>query len=101
VADQVRDYLENGNILNSVNFPEVRMDRSEGYRLTVVNNNVPNMVGQISSALASKGLNIIDMLNKSRGELAYTVIDIDKQVDDALINEIAGIEGVLAVRALA
>ena len=101
VADQVRDYLENGNIKNSVNFPEVRMERSEGHRLTVVNTNVPNMVGQISSALARKELNIIDMLNKSRGELAYTVIDIDKAVEDDLVQEIAGIDGVLAVRALA
>jgi len=101
VADQVRNYLENGNITNSVNFPMVQMDRTEGYRLTVVNNNVPNMVGQISSALAGKGLNIIDMLNKSRGELAYTVIDIDKPAEDDLLQEISAIEGVLAVRALA
>jgi len=77
------------------------MERSEGHRLTVVNTNVPNMVGQISSALARKELNIIDMLNKSRGELAYTVIDIDKAVEDDLVQEIAGIDGVLAVRALA
>jgi len=101
VADQVRGYLENGNIKNSVNFPEVRMDRTEGHRLTVVNSNVPNMVGQISSALARKELNIIDMLNKSRGDIAYTVIDIDKPAGDDLIQEISDIEGVLAVRALA
>ena len=101
VADQVRDYLENGNITNSVNFPMVKMERTEGHRVTVVNNNVPNMVGQISSALANKGLNIIDMLNKSRGDLAYTVIDIDKPAGDDLLQEISSIEGVLAVRALA
>ncbi len=101
VANQVRDYLENGNIKHSVNFPEVKMDRTEGYRLTVVNSNVPNMVGQISSALARKELNIIDMLNKSRGDIAYTVIDIDKPAGDDLLQEIVGIEGVLAVRALA
>ncbi|MDH5444541.1 MAG: phosphoglycerate dehydrogenase [Gammaproteobacteria bacterium] len=100
VADQVRDFLENGNIKNSVNFPAVKMERSEGHRITVVNSNVPNMVGQISSALAGKGLNIIDMLNKSRGDLAYTIIDIDKPADDALLGEIGGIDGVLAVRAL-
>ena len=101
VADQVKDYLEHGNIKNSVNFPAVKMERSDGHRITVVNSNVPNMVGQISSALAGKGLNIIDMLNKSRGDLAYTIIDIDKPADDALLAEIEGIEGVLAVRALA
>lgn len=100
VADQVKDYLENGNIKNSVNFPEVRMDRTEGYRMTVVNNNVPNMVGQISSALAAKGLNIVDMLNKSRGELAYTVIDLDQAPTDELLAEIGNIDGVLSVRAL-
>ncbi|HFQ13518.1 MAG TPA: 3-phosphoglycerate dehydrogenase, partial [Gammaproteobacteria bacterium] len=71
VAEQLRDYLENGNVKNSVNFPEVQMARSEGgHRVAIVNSNVPNMVGQISSALAGKGLNIIDMINKSRGDLA-------------------------------
>ena len=98
VAEQVRDYLENGNVKNSVNFPEVNMPRTEGHRMAVVNSNVPNMVGQISSALADKGLNIIDMLNKSRGDLAYTLIDIDKPVEDVLLNELSAIEGVLSVR---
>ena len=100
VAEQVRDYLENGNVKNSVNFPEVTMPRTEGYRMAIVNSNVPNMVGQISSALADKGLNIIDMLNKSRGDLAYTLIDIDKPVDEALINELSEIDGVLSARAV-
>ena len=101
VAEQVRDYLENGNITNSVNFPEVNMPRTEGaYRLAVVNNNVPNMLGQISSDLASAGLNIIDMLNKSRGELAYTLVDVDKPIPQSLLDEITGIDGVLAVRAI-
>ena len=101
VADQVKDYLENGNVVNSVNFPEVIMPRTEGaFRLAVVNSNVPNMLGQISSDLAKAGLNIIDMLNKSRGELAYTLVDVDKEVPQAIIDEIAGIEGVLAVRAI-
>ena len=98
VAEQVRDYLENGNVKNSVNFPEVTMPRTEGHRMAIVNSNVPNMVGQISSALADKGLNIIDMLNKSRGDLAYTLIDIDEPVDDALINDLSAIEGVLSAR---
>ncbi|MDH5178779.1 MAG: phosphoglycerate dehydrogenase [Gammaproteobacteria bacterium] len=100
VADQVRDYLENGNIKNSVNFPEVHMDRTEGHRITIVNSNVPNMVGQISSALARQGLNIVDMLNKSRGELAYTVIDVDQSPAESLLQEIGAIDGVLSVRAL-
>ena len=101
VADQVKDYLENGNVINSVNFPEVVMPRTEGgFRLAVVNSNVPNMLGQISSDLAKAGLNIIDMLNKSRGDLAYTLVDVDKTIPDSIIGEIAGIEGVLAVRAI-
>ena len=99
VAEQLRDYLENGNVKNSVNFPEVQMARSEGgHRVAIVNSNVPNMVGQISSALAGKGLNIIDMINKSRGDLAYTLIDIDKPADETLLDELSAIEGVLSVR---
>ena len=100
VATQVRDFLENGNIKNSVNFPEVRMDRTEGFRLSVVNANVPNMVGQISTAIAQANLNIIDMLNKSRGDLAYTVIDVNKTPTDSLLQQIKQITGVLAVRAI-
>ncbi|MEW5756852.1 MAG: phosphoglycerate dehydrogenase [Pseudomonadota bacterium] len=100
VAEQVRDYLEHGNVRNSVNFPEVVMPRTEGYRIAVVNSNVPNMVGQISTAMARAGLNIIDMLNKSRGDLAYTLIDVNQPVTPALIQTMASIEGVLAVRSL-
>ncbi len=100
VAEQVRDYLENGNIHNAVNFPEMIMQRSEGSRLTIANNNVPNMVGQISTALADKGLNIVDMLNRSRGDLAYTIIDVDQPPGDDLLSKIASIEGVLKVRTL-
>ncbi len=98
VAEQVRDYLENGNVKNSVNFPDVHMARTKGHRMAIVNSNVPNMVGQISSALADKRLNIIDMINKSRGDLAYTLIDIDKPVEDVLLNELLTIEGVLSAR---
>ena len=99
VADQVKDYLENGNIKNSVNFPEVNMPRAENAtRIAVVNSNVPNMVGQISTALANASLNIIDMLNKSRGDVAYTLIDVDADVSDSVVKEISGIEGVLDVR---
>ena len=100
VAQQVKDYLENGNIKNSANFPEVKLSRTEGHRVTVVNSNVPDMIGQISSALAGKGLNIIDMLNKSKGDVAYTIIDIDKPAEDDLIAELSKIDGVLNVRAI-
>lgn len=100
VAEQVRDFLEHGNIRNSVNFPEVQMERTEGFRLSVVNDNVPNMVGQISTALAQAGLNIVDMLNKSRGDLAYTLIDVNKAPDSSVLQKIQQIGGVLAVRAI-
>ena len=71
--DEVRDFLENGNVRNSVNFPEVKMSRNGGFRLAIVNENVPNMLGQISTCMAEAGLNILDMLNKSRNDLAYTL----------------------------
>lgn len=100
VAQQVKDYLENGNIKNSVNFPEVKLPRTDGHRVTIVNSNVPDMIGQISSALANKGMNIIDMLNKSKGNVAYTIIDIDKPAGDDLIADLKNIEGVLSVRAI-
>lgn len=100
VADEVREYLEHGNVTNSVNFPEVKMPRTEGFRLSIVNSNVPNMVGQISTALADAGLNIVDMLNKSRGDLAYTLVDVDKEVAESVLSSIQSIDGVLAVRAV-
>ncbi len=98
VAEQVRDYLEHGNVRNSVNFPTVYMERTEGQRVAIVNRNEPNMVGQISSALANQGLNIVDMINKSRGNLAYTLIDIEGAVDESLRDELSTINGVLNVR---
>lgn len=101
VADQLMDYLENGNIRNSVNFPEAVMPRAEGVRLTVSNRNVPNMVGQISTVLAAANLNIVDMLNKSRGDLAYTIVDVEAdELGVDLVNSIAAIDGVLKVRVL-
>lgn len=100
VADQVRDFLENGNVLNSVNFPEVNMPRTEGFRLAVVNANVPNMLGQISTVLAEAGHNILDMLNKSRGELAYTLVDVETPLAEPCLNRLRGINGVLSVRTL-
>lgn len=100
VADQLRDYLEHGNVKNSVNLPEVYLPRNEGFRLAVVNANVPNMLGQISTRLAKENINIIDMLNRSRGELAYTLADVEQAVPASVLADIRAIEGVLAVRAL-
>ena len=100
IANQLRDYLENGNIKNSVNFPDVQMERTEGYRLCIDNSNVPNMLGQISTALANENLNIIDMLNRSRGDLAYTMVDVDQTVSEKVISQIKAIDGVLAIRAI-
>jgi D-3-phosphoglycerate dehydrogenase len=98
VVDQVRDYLEHGNIRHSVNFPEVVMSRESRYRLGIANSNVPNMVGQISTALADAGLNIHNMINKSRYDMAYTLVDVDSPVPDGVIDAIHAISGVLTVR---
>lgn len=100
-ADTLRDYLENGNIKNCVNFPEAVLPRIAGStRLAIANENVPNMVGQISTALAGANLNIADLLNKSRGDLAYTLIDVEGVIPEQVIDKVRAIEGVLAVRAL-
>ena len=100
VVDQMRDYLEHGNIRNAVNFPNVVMARESPFRLSIANANVPNMVGQISTALANGGLNIHNMINKSKGNMAYTLVDVDSPVQDALLREIRAIEGVLELRYL-
>ncbi len=100
VVDQLRDYLEHGNVVNAVNFPHVTMARESAYRLAIANANVPNMVGQISTVMAHAGLNIHNMVNKSRGEMAYTLVDVDSAVSDAVLADIARIDGVLAVRYL-
>src|SRR5690606_11774081 len=98
VAEQVKDFLENGNIRNSVNFPEVVLPRGTPYRLVCANANVPNMLGQISEAVGHAGMNISDMVNMSRGELAYTIVDLDAPVPEELRARIAAIEGVLMAR---
>jgi D-3-phosphoglycerate dehydrogenase len=98
-ADSLRDFLENGNIHNSVNFPEAVLPRVPGTtRIAITNSNVPNMVGQISTCLADAKLNIADLLNKSRGEYAYTLIDADGAAEESLIARIRGINGVLSAR---
>jgi len=100
VADQLRDYLEDGNVQNAVNFPNVVMPRESRFRVAVTNSNVPNMLGQISTAMAQAGLNIHNMMNKSKGEVAYTLVDVETRVPKEVIDSIAKIEGVLAVRYL-
>jgi len=100
VSDSLKEYLEDGTVRNSVNFPEAYMPRNGGARITIANANVPNMVGQISTLLANAGLNIADLLNKSRGEVAYTIIDLDNGIDDATLDAIRNIEGVLSLRHL-
>ncbi|MEX0731944.1 MAG: phosphoglycerate dehydrogenase [Aquisalimonadaceae bacterium] len=101
VADQLRDYLETGNIRNSVNFPEINMPRGgKGDRMTVINVNVPNMLGQISTTLADAGLNIDDMYNKSRGDIAYTLVDVEGEITDAVVDALRSIDGVVTVRVI-
>jgi D-3-phosphoglycerate dehydrogenase len=101
VVDTLREFLENGNVRHSVNFPEAVLPRTAGAtRLAISNENVPNMVGQISTALAAGNLNIADLLNKSRGELAYTLIDVDGTVPPSIPEQLRKIEGVLGVRML-
>jgi D-3-phosphoglycerate dehydrogenase len=100
VANQVRDYLEHGNIRNAVNFPDVVMNRESPYRIGIANANVPNMLGQISTAVAAAGLNIHNMLNKSKREMAYTLVDVDSSVPPDVLRGIAAIKGVLMVRYL-
>jgi len=100
VVDQVREYLEDGCIRNSVNFPEVLMAREAPYRVAIANANVPNMVGQISTTMAHAGLNIHNMVNKSKGDMAYTLVDVDSPVAASVVESIGRIDGVLAVRYL-
>lgn len=100
VTNQIKDYLENGNILNSVNFPEARMPRAGKERLAITHQNIPNMVGQISTVIADAGANIVDMLNKSRDEVAYTLIDLESEISDTVIDNLKQIEGILTVRGL-
>ncbi len=100
VVDELRDYLEHGNIRNAVNFPDVVMTRESQFRVGIANANVPNMLGQISTAMADAGLNIHNMLNKSSGDMAYTLVDVDSAVPAEVIDKIGSIKGVLAVRYL-
>lgn len=99
-AENIKDFLLNGNIKYSVNFPEARLPRLDAWRITIANANVPNMVGQISTCLAGAGLNIEDLLNKSLGGLAYTIVDVNGSVSEETCAQIRSIKGVLALRIL-
>ena len=103
-ADQLMDFLQNGNIRNSVNFPALSLDRSvdagKCTRIAITNRNVPKMLGQITSVLADQNINVIDMLNKSRGELAYNLIDLESTPSEDALNAIASIEHVIKVTLL-
>lgn len=100
VVNQLIDYLQNGNITNTVNFPDIQMERESPYRVAVANANVPNILGQISTSMAKAGLNIHNMINKSRGEMAYTLVDVDSLVPQQVLDEIGSIDGVLMARYL-
>ena len=100
VVDELRDYLEHGNLQNAVNFPEAAMPREAPYRLAIANANVPDMLGAISHGLGKRKINIHNMLNKSKGEMAYTLVDTDTPVPAAALEELSGLSGVLAVRYL-
>ena len=98
VADQVKEYLETGNIKNSVNFPNVSMARGSDHRLVVCNANVPNMVGQISTIMADANLNIHDMINQSRGDVAYTIVDLDSEIPQSVLGKIKKLDGIMIAR---
>jgi D-3-phosphoglycerate dehydrogenase len=100
VVDQLREFLEQGTVRNAVNFPSVEMARESPYRIAIANANVPNMVGQISTTMAQAGLNIHNMVNKSRGEMAYTLVDLDSAAEPKVIARIAHIPGVLSIRSV-
>ena len=96
----MREYIENGNVRNAVNFPDTVMARESPFRVAIANSNVPNMLARISESMGGAGLNIHNMLNKSKGEMAYTLVDVDSAVSAPLISALAAIPGVLCVRYL-
>lgn len=100
IADQLSEFLENGNIRNSVNFPNTMLERNGQYRLAITNKHVPKMLGQVLSVLADQSINVLDMINKSRGDIAYNLIDIEAPVSAEVVGKLAAIAGVINVRAL-
>ena len=100
VSNQLKEFLLNGNIVNSVNFPTSQLDRSTPYRVTIVNSNVPNIIGQITSVIAGAGINIAEMMNKSRNDVAYNIIDLDQDLDQKTVDQLLAVDGVIRVRQL-
>ena len=98
VSQQLKDFIEYGNIVNSVNYPNAKLEQSSPFRLVIMNKNIPNMVGQISTILADAGVNISEMLNKSKGEYAYNIIDVENELPDELLTRIKSIQGIIKVR---
>ncbi|MCJ2377487.1 3-phosphoglycerate dehydrogenase family protein [Vibrio sp. ZSDZ34] len=99
-AQQLIDFIENGNIVNSVNFPRIKLERTEGYRITFANDNVPKVLGHVLSMLADLDINVLDMLNKSRNEVAYTILDVEQEPTAELLFALSEVEHVFNVRAL-
>ena len=99
-AEQLMDFLENGNIVNSVNYPQTRMARNGGYRITFANENVPRVLGTVLSVLADHDVNVIDMVNKSRNEMAYNIIDVETRPSEEIVDAISNAEGVMHVRVI-
>ena len=99
-ANQLTSFLETGNIANSVNFPSVSLEMSEGFRVAVTNFNVPGMLGQMTAVLARRGINVVDMINKSRGGVAYNLLDLQDAPTPGLIDELSAIDTVINVRVL-
>ncbi len=97
-AEQLMDFLDNGNIVNSVNFPQTRMARNGGHRITYSNENVPRVLGAVLSVLADRNINVVDMVNKSAGDMAYNIIDVETEPTPGIIDAIASVEGVMHVR---
>jgi D-3-phosphoglycerate dehydrogenase len=97
-ANQLKDFLRNGNIYNSVNYPSTKMGRNGGSRITFSNNNVPKVLGNVLSILADANLNVVDMVNKSRGEIAYNIIDVEGELFEDLRTQISAVDGVMRVR---
>ena len=99
-AEQLMDFLENGNIVNSVNYPQTRMARDGGYRITFANENVPRVLGTVLSVLADHNVNVVDMVNKSLRDMAYNIIDIESEPTAEIIEAIAAADGVMHVRVI-
>jgi len=99
-AEQLMDFLENGNIINSVNYPRTRMSRNGGYRITFANDNVPKVLGNVLSVLANHDVNVIDMVNKSLRNMAYNIIDVESEPTPEIVDQISRVEGVMHVRVI-